>query len=127
MARERVRPRKASLRRCISLPRGRNRDDEIERRPVPSLRATKNTRTNGLAAMPSTTTFYSPAFFTDVFAKGARAISRSAMWDAHGREGFRERGKGARGNMIGNDGKRTAKIRLGRNGGRGTRWGLEID
>lgn len=27
----------------------RNRDGEIERRPVPSLRATKNTRTNGLA------------------------------------------------------------------------------
>lgn len=27
----------------------RKRDDEIERWPVPSLRATKNTRTNGLA------------------------------------------------------------------------------
>lgn len=43
-----ARPRKGSRPMCFPAGK-RNRDEEIERRPVPSLRATKNTRTNGLA------------------------------------------------------------------------------
>lgn len=53
------------------------RDNEIERRrPVPSLRATKNTRTNGLAYTPVVVVVVvsssSPLLSADIFAKGAR-------------------------------------------------------
>ena len=49
------------------------RDNEIERRPVPSLRATKNTRTNGLAhtvvVVVDIVFSSSSPLSTDIFAK----------------------------------------------------------